>query len=58
MGGMSYAQAYRLVFGIDLAERAQALMLEYPTEPTMFCFELSVYGYDWKDLPELAAQTS
>jgi hypothetical protein len=56
MGGMSYAEAYKLVFKKDLGERARELMVAYPDKPSMFCFELSQHGYDWKDLPELAKQ--
>jgi hypothetical protein len=55
MGGMTYAQAYKIIFGRDLAERAAELLRLYP-EPCDLCFELNKYGWKWSDLPELSKE--
>ena len=54
MGGMTYAAAYRLIFGISLRERIADLMQRYP-RPCDLTWELGQYGYTWRDLPDLYA---
>jgi len=56
MGGMSYARAYRIVFGVNLRDRIEALQAEYPDPPAWFSWELGQYGYTPKDWPALAAE--
>ena len=49
---MTVPEAYKLIFGISLADRCRHLMAEYP-EPIELYWELRKYGYGWEDLSEL-----
>ena len=46
MGGMTYEEAYALVFKTDLRARLNGLVQEYGADPGWFCWELGVYGWD------------
>jgi hypothetical protein len=44
MGGMTFEEAYKLIFRIDLRERLKKLIDEYG-EDDLFSWELQTYGH-------------
>ena len=52
MGGMTFPEAYKLVFNTDLVERLEELIAEYG-DCQHLCWELQTYG--WKTPQELQA---
>jgi len=55
LGGMSYGRAYRIVFGIGLADRIRDLQARY-TPAADLSWELGQYGYTPADFPALLAE--
>jgi len=46
MGGMTYPEAYKLLFGQELKPRLEQLIAEYPNaEPNQLNTELCTYGW-------------